>query len=215
MADVVIVEAAAPWRVAPPQGANLPSDPALPAIHNSGRFAGCSSRAQPARGIPLHCRGLKIRLGVGGWSLWKSPRPLEISEVEIQGGPVGHPLARGLDRRCAWCCFSRRRTRQRRRSLADGFQAPAFPLAAGTSDALLKSVAVRVEAAEPISTRSLAHVLVFREILPNYELHGSLDEIPLHRTIRAPTVERLPTGFIFEPDGRTAPSEARNRLVYW
>jgi hypothetical protein len=87
-------------------------------------------------------------------------------------------------------------------SLADSFRAPAFPITAGTSDALLKAVAVRVESAEPVATRSLTHTLIFREILPNYELYGSIAEIPLHRTIRAPTVERLPTGFRFEPDGR-------------
>ena len=74
---------------------------------------------------------------------------------------------------------------QTARAVAEGFKAPAFPLTFGPSDSLLKAVAVRAESVEPISARSLAYVLVFREILPNYSLHGSSADIPFHRSIRA------------------------------
>ena len=70
-------------------------------------------------------------------------------------------------------------------TIADAFRAPAYPLTAGPSDALLKAVAVWIEDAEPVATRVLAHVMVFREISPKFELYESPLDIPFHRAIRA------------------------------
>jgi hypothetical protein len=55
---------------------------------------------------------------------------------------------------------------------------------------------------ELIATRTLAYTQVYREIQPRYELHENWAQLPLHRTIRAPSIERLPIGFTFEADAR-------------
>jgi len=44
--------------------------------------------------------------------------------------------------------------------------------------------------------------MVYGEIPPSYSLAESLESIPLSRLVRAPSVERLPTGFAFDADGR-------------
>lgn len=85
--------------------------------------------------------------------------------------------------------------------LAGAFRRPAFPLTAGPSDALMKAVAVRVKDASLTAERRLAHVLVFGEISPRYGLYEDIARVPLSRVIRAPRVERIPTGFEFASDG--------------
>jgi hypothetical protein len=64
---------------------------------------------------------------------------------------------------------------------------------------LLKVVAVRVDREPPRSSRHLAFCMVYGELPPRYKLAEALDKIPLSRVIHAPTVERLPTGFVFDP----------------
>ena len=174
MADIVIVEAVAPWASwRPPEALTyhrtLPLPPYTTLVGMMGAAVGLDLAA-----AYRFIADRQVRLGVGGWcegqahDLWKFQK-LKDKEVQLD------ILLREVWIDAHMVLLFETSDSSTARSLADGFQAPAFPLAAGTSDALLKSVAVRVEAAEPISTRSLAHVLVFREILPNYELHGSLD----------------------------------------
>jgi len=201
MAHVVIVEAAAPWASwRPPEALTYHRSLPLPPYTTLVGLLGASL----GLGLPEAYRYVEqhqIRLGVGGWcegqarDLWKFQK-LKDKEVEsdvlLREVWIEARLAFVFETADPLTC----------QNVADSFKAPAFPLTAGSSDALLKAVAVSREQAEPVSTRTLAYALVFREIRPNYELHGSIDEIPLHRSIRAPTVERMPTGFWFELDGR-------------
>ena len=201
MADIVIVEAAAPWASwRPPEALTYHRSLSLPPYTTLVGLLGA------ALGIDLpeaYCflAGHQIRLGVGGWcegqarDLWKFQK---LKDKEVESDVLLREV--WIDARLAFVFDSP--DPQTAQFVADAFKAPAFPLTAGPSDALLKVVAVRAESVEPVSTRSVAYALIFREILPNYNLHGSLEELPLHRTVRRPMVERLPTGFWFEPDGR-------------
>ena len=199
--SVVIIEAAAPvgsWR--PPEALTyhrtLPLPPYTSLVGMLGAALGL--------GLPDAYRFIAergLRLGVGGWhegrmrDLWKFQK---LGDKEVK-----------TDVLLRECCTDVRLAlvvetadQATAGTVADAFRAPAYPLTAGPNDALLKAVAVRVEDAEPVAARVLAHVLVFREISPQYELYESLQDIPFHRTIRAPAIERLPIGFAFEPDGR-------------
>ena len=200
MADVVIVEAGALGKLAPPEALTyhrtLPLPPFTTLVGLLGAALGLSL-SEAYRFIAER----QIRLGVGGWSegwardLWKFQK---LKDKSVESDVLLREV--WIDARLA-LVFEAPDV-QTARAVAEGFKAPAFPLTFGPSDSLLKAVAVRAESVEPISARSLAYVLVFREILPNYSLHGSSADIPFHRSIRAPSVERLPTGFAFEPDGR-------------
>jgi CRISPR-associated protein Cas5t len=202
MPDVVIIEAVAPvasWR--PPEALTyhrtLPLPPYTTLVGMLGAAMGL--------GLPESYRLMEaraLRLGIGGWcegrarDLWKF-RKFKDKEVETD------VLLRemGIDARLAIVIEAPDAATAQ--LVADAFAAPAFPLTAGPSDALLKVVALQViPAAEPAEARSVAYAQVFREIRPRYELHGTLADLPIHRTIRAPSIERLPTGFTFEPDGR-------------
>ena len=45
------------------------------------------------------------------------------------------------------------------------------------------------------------HALVYGEISPLYQPFEKIKDIPLTRTVQAPSVENLPTGFSFDPAG--------------
>ncbi len=199
--SIVIIEAAAPigsWR--PPEALTyhrtLPLPPYTTLVGMLGAALGLglsdAYRFVADRGV---------RLGVGGWhegelrDLWKFQKlgDKEVkSDVLLRESWTDVRLAMVVETPDAATSAT----------VADAFRAPAYPLTAGPSDALLKAVAVRVEDVEPVSTRVLAHALVFGEISPRFQLHESLRDIPFHRAIRAPAIERLPIGFEFEPDGR-------------
>ena len=114
-----------------------------------------------------------LRLGVGGWhegemrDLWrfqKSGDKEVKSDVLFRESWTDVRLALVVETPDARTAAT----------IADAFRAPSYPLTAGPSDALLKVVAVRVDDAEPVATRILAHAVVFREIRPQYELYESL-----------------------------------------
>jgi hypothetical protein len=142
-----------------------------------------------------------LRLGVGGWcegqarDLWKFQK---LKDKEVETDVLLREM--GVDARLALVIEASDPVTAN--DVADAFASPAFPLTAGPSDALLKVVAIQVVPGEPFEARSVAYAQVFREIRPRYELHGTWADLPIHRTIRAPSIERLPTGFAFEPDGR-------------
>ncbi len=198
---IVIVEAAAPvgsWR--PPEALTyhrtLPLPPYTTLIGLLGAALGL--------GLPDAYRFVAergLRLGVGGWhegemrDLWKFQK---LGDKEVKSDVLLRET--WTDVRLVLVFEMPDATTAT--AIAEAFRAPAYPLTAGPSDALLRAVAVRIEDSEPVTTRILAHALVFREIRPQYELHESLQDIPFHRTIRAPAIERLPVGFAFEPDGR-------------
>lgn len=201
MADVVVVEAAAPWASwRPPEALTYQRCLSLPPYTTLVGMLG----AALGLGLPETYRFIEdrsIRLGVGGWfegharDLWKFQK---LKDKEVESDVLLREVRIDARLVLVFEILDPLVTR----TVADAFKAPAFPLTAGPSDALLKVVGVRAESIEPVATRSVVHTLIFREILPSYDLHGSLDELPLHRSIRAPLVERLPTGFGFEPDGR-------------
>ena len=198
---IVVIEAAAPvgsWR--PPEALTyhrtLPLPPYTTLVGLLGAALGL--------GLPDAYRFVDeggVRVGVGGWhegelrDLWKFQK---LGDKEVKTDVLLREC--WTDVRLALVVETP--DVKTAVMIADAFRSPAFPLTAGPSDALLKAVAVRVEDAQPIATRVLAHALIFREISPQYELHESLPEIPFHRAIRAPAIERLPVGFAFEPDGR-------------
>lgn len=199
MAFVVIVEAAAPvasWRVpeALTYHRSLPLPPYTTLVGMLGAALGL---ALP--GAYQFLKEHRIRLGVGGWSegqgrdLWKFQK-LKDKEVESD------VLLREFWVETRLALVIEAQDEETAQIIGRAFQSPAFPLTAGPSDSLLKAVAVRVEALDPVSTRSLAYTLIFREISPRYGLHDSWEDLPIHRTIRAPAIERLPSGFAFEAD---------------
>ena len=199
MAFVVIVEAAAPvasWRVpeALTYHRSLPLPPYTTLVGMLGAALGL---ALP--GAYQFLKERRIRLGVGGWSegqgrdLWKFQK-LKDKEVESD------VLLREFWVETRLALVIEAQDEETAQIIGRAFQTPAFPLTAGPSDSLLKAVAVRVEALDPVSTRSLAYTLIFREISPRYGLHDSWEDLPIHRTIRAPAIERLPSGFAFEAD---------------
>src|SRR5206468_4697756 len=63
----------------------------------------------------------------------------------------------------------------------------------------LKVLAVRVDRDPPVPSRRLAYCMVYGELPTRYKLAEALNAIPLSRVVRSPTVERLPTGFVFDP----------------
>ena len=198
---IVVIEAAAPvasWR--PPEALTyhrtLPLPPYTTLVGMLGAALGL--------GLPDAYRFVaerSLRLGVGGWNegeardLWKFQK---LGDKEVKADVLLREL--WIDARLALVVETP--DAETAATVAGAFRAPAYPLTAGPSDALMRVVAVRVDEAEPVATRELAHALVFREISPRFKLSESLEDIPFHRTIRVPAIERLPIGFAFEPDGR-------------
>lgn len=143
-----------------------------------------------------------LRLGVGGWcegrarDLWKYQKLESIAEgKEIKSDVLLRE--QWIDARLVFvveCAED-----DTAESVAHALIRPNYPLTAGTSDALLKVTAVRVDREPPLSSRRLACCMVYGELPARYKLAEDFDKIPLSRMIRAPSVERLPTGFVFDP----------------
>ncbi len=196
---IVVIEAVAPvasWR--PPEALTyhrtLPLPPYTTLVGMLGAVFGFD--------LPSAYRFVddrKLRLGVGGWhegharDLWKFQK---LGDNEVKGDVLLREY--WIDVRLVLVVETPNLPTAE--LVAEAFRHPAFPLTGGTSDALMKVVAVHVKKAELQETRRLAHGMVYGEIGPRYGLFEKLSEIPLHRTVRAPTVERLPTGFVFELD---------------
>ena len=201
MPEVVVVEAVAPWATwRSPEALTYHRSLPLPPYTTMVGLLGAALGVGLADAYRFVAEG-GIRLGVGGWSegqardLWKFQK---LKDKEVESDVLLREV--WIDMRLAILieCQEKRTSRL----VAAALAAPSFPLTAGPSDALLKAVEVRSGPAEPVATRSLAYTMVFREILPNYSLVGSLEDLPLHRSIRAPMIERLPTGFDFDSQGR-------------
>ncbi len=205
---VVVIEAAAPvgsWR--PPEALTyhrtLPLPPYTTLVGLLGAALGMA--------LPDAYRFVDeggLRVGVGGWhegelrDLWKFQK---LGDKEVKADVLLREC--WTDVRLAIVVETLED--KTATTIASAFTSPAYPLTAGPSDALLKAVAVRVEDVQPVSTRVLVHALIFREISPQYELHESPQEIPFHRTIRAPAIERL-SGRLHVRSGR-APAASRSR----
>ena len=143
-----------------------------------------------------------VRLGVGGWAegrardLWKYQKLESIAEGKEITSDV---LLREqwIDARLVFVieCPDETTTKL----IEHAMSRPIYPLTAGTSDALLKVVAIQIDRRPPQSSRRLAFSMIYGELPPKYKLAEDLDKIPLNRVIHAPRVERLPTGFVFDP----------------
>ena len=201
---VVIVEAAAPWASwRPPEALTyhrtLPLPPYTALVGILGAALGLD-----LPGAYRYVAAGGLRLGVGGWhggqarDLWKFQK-LELAAAGA--GPATDVLLREhwVDSRLVLLVEAP--DGDAAEAVADAYRRPAYPLTAGPSDALMLAVAVRVEDAEPRATDRLAHAMICREIGPTYKLNDDLADIPLGRIVRAPSVERLPTGFAFGVDG--------------
>jgi CRISPR-associated protein Cas5t len=202
---IIVAEAVAPvasWR--PPEALtyhrSLPLPPYTSLVGTLGAALGLA--------LPDAYRFVaerRLRLGVGGWhegrarDLWKFQKLESIAEgKEIKSDVLLREL--WMDVRLVFVVETDDAADTE--VVAAALDKPAFPLTAGTSDALLKLMAVRIEQTPHQSTRHLGYSLVFSELPPRYELAVDLAKVPLSRVIRAPTVERLPTGFVFDHDGR-------------
>lgn len=199
---IVVAEAVAPvasWR--PPEALTyhrtlpLPPYTALVGVVGAAMGLGLEEvyRIVAERGL---------RLGVGGWcegrarDLWKYQKLESIAEgKEIKTDVLLREL--WIDARLVFVVECADDDNAER--VARAFRLPSYPLTAGTSDALLKVVAVRVDRTPPRSSRRLAFCMAYGELPPRYKLAENLATIPLSRLIRAPSVERLPTGFVFDP----------------
>ena len=201
---IVVVEGVAPvasWR--PPEALTyhrtLPLPPYTSLVGTLGAALG---RALPEAYRFVSARG--IRLGVGGWhegqarDLWKYQKLESVADPKKEIKTDVLLREHWIDVRLVLVVETP--DLPTAEAVADGFRRPSFPLTAGPSDALMKAVAVRVEDGETRPSRRLAYSMVYDELPPRYKLAEGWDEIPLTRVIRAPTVERLPTGFSFEPD---------------
>ena len=201
---IVVVEAIAPvasWR--PPEALTYHRTFPLPPYTSLVGLLGASLGLD----LPEAYRYVvdrDVRMGVGGWhegrmrDLWKFQK-LELVEEGKESKTDVLLREYWTDTRLA-LVFESPDTGVAE-EVAVAFRAPAFPLTAGPSDALMKAVSVRVETIQPTAERRLAHALVFGEISPRYGLYEDIAKVPLSRVIRAPSVERIPTGFEFASDG--------------
>ena len=85
-------------------------------------------------------------------------------------------------------------------TVAGWLRHPAYPLTAGPSDLLMHAVRVWAADTPPAETATPHHVLVPREVTPDYDLVGGWAAGPLARTVTAPSVERVPAALRFDPD---------------
>lgn len=199
---IVIAEAVAPvasWR--PPEALTyhrtLPLPPYTALVGVVGAALGLEL-SNAYRFISEH----GLRLGVGGWpegrarDLWKYQKLESIAEgKEIKSDVLLRE--QWIDIRLVFVieCVDDATAKV----VENAMRRPSYPLTAGMSDALLKVVAVRVDHTPPQSSRRLAFSMIYGELPPMYKLAEDLDKIPLSRVIHAPSVERLPTGFVFDP----------------
>jgi CRISPR-associated protein Cas5t len=197
---VVIVEAVAPlasWR--PPEALTyhrtFPLPPYTTLVGVLGAAMGLDLQSA-YRFAAAH----ELQLGVGGRhegearDLWKFQK---LKDQTIERDILLRELL--IDMRMALVVACRESDVAE--SIAAAFQHPAYPLTAGTSDSLLQPVRVSVAQAEREETFQPLFALVFGEISPTYVPYAKLQDIPLMRSVRAPSVERIPTGFAFDDAG--------------
>ncbi len=200
---IVVVEAVAPvatWRAseALTYHRTLPLPPYTALVGMLGAALGLGLKE-----VYQYVEERALRLGVGGWhegqgrDLWKFQKLESIAEGKEIKSDV---LLREFWTDIHLALVIEAPDTATAEVVAGAYRRPAFPLTAGPSDALMKAVDVRVEEVQSMPTRRLAYAQVFEAVPPLYVLAESMDQIPLSRIIRAPTVERLPTGFAFEPD---------------
>ena len=200
---IVIVEAIAPWASwRPPEALTyhrtLPLPPYTALVGTIGAALGLD-----LPGAYQYVAEHRLRLGVGGWhegharDLWKFQK-LELADASK--GPKTDVLLREhwVDSRLVIVIEAP--DDQVAAAVEKAFREPAYPLTAGPSDALMHAVRVRITTASMQASNRLAFAQVFREITPNYRLDADLNRIPFSQMIRAPSVERLPTGFAFDID---------------
>jgi CRISPR-associated protein Cas5t len=197
---IAVVEAVAPlasWR--PPEALTYHRTLSLPPYTTQVGLLGAAlglGLADTFQFVNEH----GLRFGVGGWHLGKA-RDLW-KHQKLQGGThVSDILLRELwiDARLALVIEAPDDPAAER--VAEAYRRPAYPLTAGTSDALLQPLMVRVEEAATQPSRQLIHTMIYEEISPRYRPFEQVKDLPLARTVQAPSVENLPTGFIFEAAG--------------
>jgi CRISPR-associated protein Cas5t len=197
---IVIVEAVAPvasWR--PPEALTYHRTLPLPPYTAQVGLLGAALGLGP-KDVYNFVTEQALRLGVGGWhngvarDLWKFQK-LEKAAQGIRDIVIRE---QNIDARLALVVEAP--TGETAARIAAAFRAPAYPLTTGTSDALLLALAVTVEETAPASTRQLIHTLIYEEISPLYRPYEELRDIPLTRTVQAPRIESLPTGFFFDAD---------------
>jgi CRISPR-associated protein Cas5t len=197
---IVLIEAIAPvasWR--PPEALTyhrtLPLPPYTTQVGLLGAALGLGL-AESYSFVDDHA----LRLGAGGWHLGKA-RDLW-KHQKLQGeSHVSDILLREqwIDSRLVFIIEASDPASAER--IARAYREPVYPLTAGTSDALMQPLAVRVEEAVPLPTRRLVHTLVYSEISPLYRPFEQIKDLPLTRTVQAPSVENLPSGFLFDTAG--------------
>lgn len=200
---IVIVEAVAPmssWR--PPEATTFhPTFLLPPYTAQIGTLAA-------ALGLPLtdgyrYVADHQLRLGVGGWhngsarDLWKFQK---LKDAEV----ISDVILREhwIETRLVFVIESPEI--ETAAAITEAFISPAYPLTAGVSDALLHPVRVRIdERAREVECRQFRHVMLHQEIGADYQVDQDVMlATPLMQTIRAPSVELLPTGFVFDDTGK-------------
>ena len=197
---IVIIEGVAPvasWR--PPEAITYHRTLPLPPYTTQVGLLGAALGIGLADSYRFVAEN-KLKLGVGGWhegkarDLWKHQKlqgEAHVSDILLR--------EQWIDSRLAFVIEAPDVTIADR--IAGAYRQPIYPLTAGTSDALMHPLAVRVDDAVPLPTSRLVHTLVYGEISPLYQPFEQIKNIPLSRTVQAPSVENLPTGFLFDPDG--------------
>ena len=203
---LVIVEAVAPvssWR--PPEAQNYqPTYPLPPYTSQVGLLGAALGLDLPSAFQFIEEN--HVGLGVGGWhkgnlrDLWKFQKLESIADPkkEIKSDIVLRE--HWVDSRLIF--LFELSDRQVAGQVANAFQKPAFPLTAGTSDAMLHAQRVSVVEHAPTPTREFAHTIIFRDIAADYRVDPTtLTSLPVMQSIRAPSIERIPTGFTFDTSG--------------
>ena len=201
---IVIIEAVAPWASwRPPEALayhrTLPLPPYTTQVGLLGAALGLALR-DAYEFVGDH----GLRLGVGGWhdgrarDLWKFQK---LERAEKDGSDAGDILIREcwIDSRLVFVVEGPDTSTVSR--IAKAYREPAYPLTAGTSDALLQPMVVRIEETAEEPTRQLIHALIYQEISPLYRPYENIMDVPLTRMVQAPSIENLPTGFLFDDDG--------------
>lgn len=197
---IVIVEAVAPvasWR--PPEALTYHRTLPLPPYTTQVGLLGAAMGLGLAE-IYQFVTARSLRLGVGGWhegkarDLWKHQK--------LQGDVhVSDILLRELWIHSRLVFVVEAPDMEVANQVAQSYRTPVYPLTGGTSDALLQPLAVWVDDTGPLPTRHLLHTLIYEEISPLYRPYEQIKDIPLTRTVHAPSVENLGTGFTFEAEG--------------
>jgi CRISPR-associated protein Cas5t len=196
----LIVEAIAPvgsWR--PPEAMTFHRTYPLPPYTSLVGMMGAAMGV----GLPAafeFIRTEEVRLGVGGWSsgqmkdLWKIQKLGEKAEVGnailLREHCVDIRLAIVFDASASAIA-----------SIKNAFERPVFPLTAGQSDSMLRVVNTQSTDRSTVETELVHSVMLYGELTPDYKTAMDLDSLPLTHSIKAPTVERIPTSFAFDESG--------------